>query len=362
MFVGDFVNFHGGYVHNYSQKLMDYSSNINPIGIPESFKAALQYNIEEFTKYPDIHYIKLRKAIGEYLAVEDINFIVPGNGAIELLYKAIKQSGKSRLISLRPTFSEYARAAIQCGIEYIAIDAFDSEYQNVDIEKVLDEANRDSAVIICNPNNPTGTLIHKKKLLHLAEGLKTKGALLIVDEAFMEFTLDYPSNSMLDKLDQFDNLLIVKAATKFFGMPGIRLGYALSHNLKLINKMRESLEPWNVNTAAVIAGCSMLKDSDYILSSRAWITSERENMYNGLNLIKGIKAYPSAANFHLIKLVKKDIDAWQLKEKLLERNILIRTPEGFDGLDGKYARLAVKQKETNMILFEELKNILCNNG
>lgn len=354
------MNFHGGYVHNYSQKLLDFSSNINPIGVPESFKAALQYNIEEFTKYPDINYIELRKAIGKYLEVEDISFIVAGNGAIELLYKAIQQSGKSRLISLKPTFSEYSRAAQQCGIEYIAIDAFDSEYQDIDIEKVLDIASQDSAVIICNPNNPTGTLIYKKKLLQLAEGLEAKGALLIIDEAFMEFTLDYPDNSMLDQLDKFDNLLIVKAATKFFGMPGIRLGYAISHNLKLINKIRESMEPWNVNTAAVIAGCSMFKDSDYILKSRAWIATERKNMYSGLNNIKGIKVYSSAANFHLIKLLKENIDAWKLKEKLLEQNILIRTPEGFDGLDRKYVRLAVKQKESNVILIEELKNILYN--
>lgn len=354
------MNFHGGYVHNFSQKLLDYSSNINPLGIPDSFKDALQYNIEEFTKYPDINYIELRKAIGKYLAVEDISFIVPGNGAVELLYKAIQQSCKKKLISLKPTFSEYSRAAYQCGIEYHAIDAFDNEYQDVNIEVILGSASKDSVVVICNPNNPTGTLIYKKKLLQLVEGLKEKGALLIIDEAFMEFTLDYPNNSMLDQLDKFDNLLIVKAATKFFGMPGIRLGYAISNNLKLINKIRESIEPWNVNTAAVIAGCSMLKDTDYISKSRFWIATERKAMYSELSNIAGIKVFPSAANFHLIKLLKENFDAWQLKEKLLEQNILIRTPEGFEGLDGSYVRLAVKHRESNIILIEKIKNILNN--
>jgi threonine-phosphate decarboxylase len=352
------VNFHGGNVYNYSQKLLDFSSNINPLGVPESFKTALQHNIEEFTKYPDINYIELRKAIGEYLAVKDISYIVPGNGAIELLYTAIQQSNKSRLISLKPTFSEYSRAAQQCGIEYQDIDAFDVDYQIIDIEKILSSACSDSTVIICNPNNPTGTLIDKNKLIQLAEGLKLIGALLIIDEAFMEFTLDYPRNSMLDHLEQFDNLLIVKAATKFFGMPGIRLGYAMSHQVKLINKIREALEPWNVNTAAVIAGCTVLKDMDYIKSSRAWIAAERKHLFHGLNAINDIKVVPSAANFHLIKLLQTDMDAWQLKEKLLERDILIRTPEGFQGLDGKYARLAVKQKESNRMLLEALKDVL----
>ena len=347
-------------MHNFNKKLLDYSSNINPLGVPESFKGALECNINEFTKYPDINYIELRKAIGRYLSVRDISFIIPGNGAIELLYKAIQQSGKSRLISLKPTFSEYARAASHCGIEYHAIAAFDSEYQNVDIELILESANQDCVVIICNPNNPTGTLINKEKLLQLAGGLKEKGALLIIDEAFMEFTTGYPQNSMLDQLEKFHNLLIVKAATKFFGMPGIRLGYAISHNLNLISKIRESIEPWNVNTAAVIAGCSMLEDSHYILNSRVWISTERKNMYDGLSNIEGINVYPSAANFHLIKLLKENLDAWKLKEKLLEQNILIRTPEGFEGLDERYVRLAVKHRESNIFLIEKIKNILYN--
>jgi threonine-phosphate decarboxylase len=352
------MNFHGGNVHSYGQKLLDFSSNINPLGVPDSFRTALHQNMEEFTKYPDIHYIELRQAIGEYLDVKDIGYIVPGNGAIELLYKAIHQSNKSRVISLKPTFSEYSRAAKQYGIEYHAIDAFDMDYQDIDIDKILHAACADSVVIICNPNNPTGTLTDKKKLIQLAEGLKMIGALLIIDEAFMEFTVDYPNHSMLNQLDQFDNLMIVKAATKFFGMPGIRLGYAISHDLKLMNNIREGMEPWNVNTAAVIAGCTVLKDLDYIKNSRTWIAAERKNMFNGLNGVSGIKVIPSAANFHLVKLLQADIDAWQLKERLLKRNILIRTPEGFHGLDGKYVRLAVKQKESNGILLEALEDAL----
>lgn len=352
------MNFHGGNVHNYSRELLDFSSNINPLGVPESFRMALLHNMEEFTKYPDMSYVELRKAVGEYLRIEDIDCIVPGNGAVELLYRAIQQGGKSRLISLKPTFSEYSRAAQQQKLEYCAVDAFDNEYLSIDINKIIDATDKESAVIICNPNNPTGTLIVKEKLLQLAEGLKAKGAVLIIDEAFMEFTSDYPSNSMLDKLDSLENLVIVKAATKFFGMPGIRLGYALSYNKTLVKAIRESLEPWNVNTAAVIAGCTVLRDKDYIASSRAWIESERAYMYNGLDNVKGIKAYPSAANFHLVKLLEESIDAWQLKEGMLKRNILIRTPEGFEGLNRQYVRLAVKQRESNSALLEALSAVL----
>jgi threonine-phosphate decarboxylase len=352
------VNFHGGNVHKYNQKMLDFSSNINPLGVPESFKYALQHNIEEFTKYPDIDYVELRKAIGEYLGIVNIEHVVTGNGAVELLYRAIQHSGKRKLVGLKPTFSEYSKAAMLKGLEYCSIDAYDSEYQSIDIDKILSATCKDSAVIICNPNNPTGTLIKKKEILQLAEGLQAINALLILDEAFMEFTENYPQNSMLDQLDKFENLIIIKAATKFFGMPGIRLGYAMSNNPSLLIKIKESMEPWNVNTAAVIAGCTVLKDVDYISCSKSWIASERTYMFDALNNIHGIKVYPSAANFHLIKLLRGNMDAWQLKERLLEKRILIRTPEGFAGLNGQFVRLAIKDRHSNMILIEELEKIV----
>lgn len=352
------MNFHGGNVHDFSQKLIDFSSNINPLGVPDSFKTALLGNLEEFTKYPDIQYIQLRKAIAEYLNIESINWIIPGNGAVELLYRAVQQSGKKKLISLKPTFSEYSRAAFQGGMEYIPLNAFNEDYTEVDIKVLLQEADQDSAVIICNPNNPTGTLIEKDQLLLLASCLREKGALLIMDEAFMEFAADYPKDSMLDQIDYFDNLIIIKAATKFFGMPGIRLGYAVSSNQMLLNGIKDSLEPWNVNTAAVLAGSFMLKDVEYISKSREWISLERTFMYEGLKNVANIVVYPSAANFHLVKLLDANLDAWKLKAKLLTRNILIRTPDGFDGLNGQFVRLAVKSRQDNVALLEALQEVL----
>ena len=345
-------------MHNYRQQLLDFSSNINPLGVPESFRIALHCKLEEFTKYPDINYVELRTAVGEYLGIHNIENIVTGNGAVELLYRAIQQSGKKKLLGLKPTFSEYSKAASMYGIEYCGVDAFGNEFQSIDIDKILNAADWDSAVMICNPNNPTGTLISKKRLLQLAKALQAKDSMLILDEAFMEFTPDYPENSMLDQIEKFENLIIVKAATKFFGMPGIRLGYAISHNLGLINRIKESMEPWNVNTAAVIAGCTVLKDLNYISDSRLWIALEREYMFKALNNIQDIKIYPSAANFHLIKLLRYDMDAWKLKERLLEKNILIRTPEGFEGLNGQFVRLAVKDRDSNKIIFEEIEEIV----
>lgn len=356
------MNFHGGDVYKYDKKLLDFSSNINPLGVPTSFYKALQDNINEFTKYPDIQYVQLRQNIADYLGVQSIEAVVPGNGAVELLYKAIQQSGKNRLISLKPTFSEYARAALQQHIEYVPVDAFAEEYTDVDIDKLLAAACQDSAVIICNPNNPTGTLLHKERLLQLAAGLREKGAMLIVDEAFMEFTPEYPEHSMLDQIESFENMIIVKAATKFFGMPGIRLGYAISGNKMLLQGIQESMEPWNINTAAVIAGTVIFKDEEYIADSKTWINSERPFLYTALSKIREIKIFQSAANFHLLKVKSDGMDAARLKELMLQENILIRTPDGFEGLDNTYFRLAVKDRPSNIKLMNALDFILnCKN-
>lgn len=351
------LNFHGGDVYSCKEDVLDFSSNINPLGVPESFKKALLEQIQEFTKYPDIHYRALRSALGEYLEVTDTDCIVPGNGAVELLYKAIQQSGKSKLVCLQPTFSEYSRAAAQKGLELVQVAAFEKDFQEINMDKLLAAADKNSVFVLCNPNNPTGTLLRKAQLKQLAEELQKRDALLIMDEAFMEFTPEPKANSMLDQLQNYSNLLIVKAATKFFGMPGIRLGYAISSHKELIHAIGNSLEPWNVNTAAVIAGCTVLKDKEYIQSSRAWILQERPFLYNELSKIPQIKVYSSGANFHLVKLLAEITDGGELKRRLLEKGLLIRTIDGFAGLDQSYIRLAVKDRASNLHLVKSLQEI-----
>ncbi|MDF2520285.1 MAG: putative L-threonine-O-3-phosphate decarboxylase [Clostridia bacterium] len=348
------MNFHGANIYEYTGRIIDFSSNINPLGVPESFKKMLLNSLDEFTRYPDINYRALKEDIADYIGLKDSSHVVPGNGAVELLYKAIGKSGKKKVIGLAPTFSEYSRAASFYHMDFISAAAFDEELQQVDIDYIAGSADRDSVVVICNPNNPTGTLVTKSQMVRLAGRLQEKGSRLIIDEAFMEFTPDYPANSMISELQNYSNVLVVKAATKFFGMPGIRLGYAVCQDSIWLNDIKEGLEPWNVNTAAVIAGRSVFKDKEYIRRSQEWIEEERKYLYDSLSRIEKIKVYKSSANFHLVKLLDERTDAWKLKEKLLQHRILIRTPEGFEGLNGQYARLAVKDRESNEMLIKYL--------
>lgn len=352
------MNYHGGNIYGYERKLLDFSSNINPLGMPESFKSELLKRLGDFERYPDIEYSQVRENIADYLGIACTDNIIPGNGAVELVYKLIASSGCSRAASLSPTFSEYRRAAAVKGIEFMELPAFSNDFGAIDIELILKSIKPDTLLIICNPNNPTGTLIKKKDMIRLAVELKERNCRLLIDEAFIEFTDEYPSDSMVDVLDSFKNVMVIRAATKFFGMPGIRLGCAVMSDSDSIKAVRNITEPWNLNTAAVIAASCIFTDEDYISKSRSWIRSERKYLYEKLNKIDGLIAYPSGANFHLLKITDGSIDAWRLYNELIKRNLLIRLPEGFQNITRYHFRLAVKDRYSNDMLLKALSGIL----
>lgn len=354
------MNFHGGNVHKYKKKVIDFSSNINPLGIPPSYKKRLNDSIDEFTQYPDITYNKLRQSIASYIGCESIDAIVVGNGAVELIYKSINASQYKKIYSLSPTFSEYKRAALLSDKQFIEIPVFNKDFTRVSTDKLLNIVEPRSIVIICNPNNPTGTLIPQKQVINLAIKLKDKECILIIDEAFMEFTGNYPNESMVSQINNFDNLLIIKAATKFFGMPGIRLGYLISSNRKLLKKINESLQPWNVNTSAIIAGECIFNDEPYIEKTRKWLEKERPRLYKDLNKIDGLEVYPSATNYYLAYSKIYALDAWRIRDLLLEEDVLIRTPEGFNNLTSHYFRIAIKSEKDNTKLINALNKVFRN--
>jgi threonine-phosphate decarboxylase len=356
------MNFHGGDIYSCPGRVLDFSSNINPLGVPESFKQALFERINEFTRYPDLKYRALKEALAEYLGLDLPQMIIPGNGAVEIIFKAIMALDIDAMINLSPTFSEYARAGRQKGIRVLDINAYDHEFRRLDLGQILHTAEPKSLVVLCNPNNPTGTFLETGEVSYLAQKLKEKEAFLIIDEAFIEFTDGYPENSMVSYLADFPNVLVIRAATKFFGMPGIRLGFGVTGNLALVKMIEEQLEPWNVNAAAVIAGCTVYRDEEYIKASRCWAKEEREFMFRHLKEIAGLTVYPSQANYHLVKIRDEKFDAWTLKELMLKKGILIRTPDGFNYLTPYHFRLAVKDRVSNESALAALREVLACHG
>ncbi len=352
------MNFHGGDIHNYSSDILDFSSNVNPFGVPDNFAKALMANISEFTRYPDTQYTVARENIARYLGVDDIRHIVVGNGAVELLYACIGHPNCEKVVVAGPAFSEYERAAKIYDKAFSAASAFSKDYMELNLEPLLKQAGKGTIVIVCNPNNPTGTFTSEEALTGALTILKEKGAYLLVDETFIEFTDGWEDATMVRRVDDFDNLIVVRAVTKFFGMPGIRLGYMVTSSEDFASGVPESLTPWHVNTAAVIAAESVFSDNEYISKTKSWIGEERRYVFDKLNEIKGINAYPSSANYHLVKLDAGNMDAWKLKEEMLKKGILIRTPDGFGQLGPCHFRLALKDRASNDKMLQCLREVV----
>lgn len=349
---------HGANVDNMAKKfgknendIIDFSSNVNPHIISNLGKYVLE-GLEKSRSYPDINYTNLRNNISDYIKV-DSELIIPGNGATEIIYLLMK-SIKRRLAILNPTFSEYGRGAKLNNLEIIYFHLKEENNFSIDLDEIQKNMDKFDSLFVCNPNNPNGKVKDLNELLDL---MIENDKLLIVDETFMEFVGEEEKYSLINKIEQTPNLFILKAVTKFFGMPGLRLGYGVTSNKQIINNIYEYKEPWTINSFAENLSNYLFKDKEYINGSKDYYINERKFMLEELRKISRLKVYDTDTNFVLIKL--DDDEANSLKLELFEKyNILIRDASNFIGLDKSYIRVAIKSHNDNKVLIESLRKIL----
>ena len=349
---------HGANVDNMAKKfgknendIIDFSSNVNPHIISDLGKYVLE-GLEKSRSYPDINYTNLRNNISDYIKV-DSELIIPGNGATEIIYLLMK-SIKRRLAILNPTFSEYGRGAKLNNLEIIDFHLKEENNFSIDLDEIQKNMDKFDSLFICNPNNPNGKVKDLNELLDL---MIENDKLLIVDETFMEFVGEEEKYSLINKIEQTPILFIFKAVTKFFGMPGLRLGYGVTSNKQIIKNIYEYKEPWTINSFAENLSNYLFKDKEYINGSKDYYINERKFMLEELRKISRLKVYDTDTNFVLIKL--DDDEANSLKLELFEKyNILIRDASNFIGLDKSYIRVAIKSHNDNKVLIESLRKIL----
>lgn len=334
-----------------ADKIIDFSSNINPF-IVESMDKIVAAGVENLQKYPDIKYRRLRKNIADYLRVED-SYIIPGNGATEIIYLLMRNLS-GRLAIINPTFSEYRKGAEIAGLSVVDFVMDWKKDFKLDLDEIYRRKDEFDSIFICNPNNPDGSVREIKKLLEFAE---KEGKLLIVDETFIEFADSEKERSLVNMVEKSKNLFIIRAVTKFFGIPGIRLGYGISSNRELLQKMYDEKEPWTINSFADSASDFIFKEEEYIRKSKEYFSKERVCMINEINKIGGIKAFNSNANFILVRFENRNV--LDVKENLLKRaGLLIRDASNFIGLDSSFARVAIKNHEQNTVLVDALRSVL----
>ena len=349
---------HGANVDNMAKQfgknekdIIDFSSNVNPHIISNLGEYVLE-GLQKSRSYPDINYTNLRNNISDYINV-DSDLIIPGNGATEIIYLLMKSINK-RIAILNPTFSEYSRGAKLNNLEVVDFHLNEENNFSIDFDEIQNNMDKFDSLFVCNPNNPNGKVKDLNKLLDL---MIKNDKLLIVDETFMEFVGEEEKYSLVSRINETENLFILKAVTKFFGMPGLRLGYGVTSNQQIIKNIYEYKEPWTINSFAENLSNYLFKDKDYIHSSKKYYVGERKFMLQELRNIQKLKVYDTDTNFVLIKL--KDGESNSLKLKLFQKyNILIRDASNFIGLDKGYFRVAIKSHEDNKILIESLRKIL----
>lgn len=378
-------NIHGGDIYSYKgEDILDLSSNINPRELPLEVIEALPSILKKAGRYPDAEYRELKEALCNYLNDQlikqsdeksdeilkksDENKIAPsnitlGNGAVEILDKVI--SLFKNIIIIRPSFIEYSLSALRYGSEITYVNRqMDFEYGIIgfhtikDVEKSIKE---DSLVIICNPNNPDGAIYDLEAVTCLLNKLKEKNSFLLVDETFAEY-LGRKDLNALTLVPFYDNLIVVKALTKFFGLPGVRLGYGITKNEELNKKIISRQTTWNVGAFAENIGKIIIKDKKYIEESiednkknRRYLKEVLENT----GLFK--KIYPSFADFLTVSL-KDDVDDDDFVELLKEKGILIRSLHNMQPFTKRDFRIAVKTKRDIERLKKELNNFIGSKG
>lgn len=342
---------HGGDIYR-NQVTLDFSVNINPLGIPERVQAALVKAAEECMHYPDMEAEKLRKAIAG-MTGEDCNYIVCGNGASELFVAIVHALCPKKILIPVPSFWGYEKAAKTSGAE-ICYYQMKEENGFMPDEGIV-EALKGGAdlLFLANPNNPTGSRIQPEQLVKIIAYCKKKGITVVLDECFIEFTDGWEAQTMLKETDTFSNLIVVRAFTKIFAIPGVRLGYLVCKNKMLTDRIKAQIPEWNLSVFAQKAGAAAAEETDYLRRTVIFLKKEREYLTDKLKKL-GITVFPAAANFLLLHT------GLPLYEELLKRGILIRDCSNFRGLNGGYYRVAVKLREENDRLLAAVAEICVN--
>ena len=382
------MDFHGGNIYKVFREknikeILDYSSNINPYGIPESLKKRITENLEVLERYPDPDYVELRQKLANLNNV-NLSDIILGNGATEIIFLFMKVINPKKILIVSPTFGEYERAVKATGIsgDTVSLSSSNGDNKNIENKKIeieyfeLKESddfklnignlkneleNKYDLLIICNPNNPTGKFLKLAQTEEILKECNKYDTKLFIDEAFIEFLEDGMKESIINTEGNKKNLFVTRAFTKFFAIPGLRLGYGMYFDKELEKKISEKKEPWSVNNFAEMAGLTVLDDAKYIEKTLKWIAEEKKYMYEKLNEINGIKPYKTEVNFITVKiedkLFSKELNVKILRKKILEYGILIRDASNFNFLDERFFRLAIKDRESNKRVIEVMKEI-----
>ena len=340
---------HGGDIYTY-QGALDFSVNVNPLGPPPRVAEAAKRGTEQMAAYPDSRCGLLREKLAHRQGIPQEYYLF-GNGAADLIYLLVLAEKPRRALIPVPAFSEYEQAlkTVGCEIKY-----YQTKQENgfcIDVDFLEEIRENLDMVFLCSPANPSGRMADRKLLEETARRCERLGVRLVLDECFIEFTEDGEASSMMGRLTEFQNLFLLRAFTKIYAMPGLRLGYGICADTELLRRMESSGQPWRVSAPAQEAGRAALEEDTYVETARRVTAGERRYLEEELKK-RDIFYIPSEANFILLYSER------ELFQKMLSRGILIRDCGNYRGLSKGWYRIAVRTHEENQRLIAALDEAL----
>jgi len=349
---------HGGDIYDKNgiaeKNMLDFSANINPLGIPQEALRTAKNALDRANIYPDSGNRLLISKLSEFEAVATSSILCT-NGASDILFRLVFAVKPQRILVAAPSFADYERAGRAAGAEIIYYmlkkeNGFNIENDIIDAIHVA----APDIVFLCNPNNPTANLTNAGLIEKIAATCETLNSLLLVDECFLDFVDDAPNYSAKPWLERYKILVVLKAFTKTFAMPGLRLGYALCADLTLLDRLKFCGPDWAVSNVAQEAGIAALENgTSYLETTREYVKNERDYLTRELASI-GMTVYPSKTNFIFFHCPYNN----NLDGELRQRGIAIRNCANFPGLEPGYFRLAVLTSAKNHMLIQIIKEVM----
>lgn len=338
---------HGGDIYTHKNSI-DFSANINVLGMPDSVREAAITGVLQSGAYPDVKCRELKRAIASRDGIK-AEWIFCGNGAADVIFTLVRALKPKRALIPIPSFFEYEQAlgSVDCEIDkYTCVPAFGFALREDFLDRITESTDM---IFLCNPNNPTGTLLEPELLERIIERCEQTRTYLVLDECFVDFLDDWQKRTQVGKLGTFRYLIIIKAFTKMYAMAGLRLGYGITTDTELLHSMEEVSQPWRVSVPAMLAGTAAVKETDFAEYTRGCVAKERIFLTKELKKA-GYQVFEPAANFIFFRAETG------LAEYCLKRGFLIRDCGNYDGLSDGYYRIAVKSREDNEKLLTVLRN------
>ncbi|WP_122642330.1 pyridoxal phosphate-dependent aminotransferase [Luxibacter massiliensis] len=339
---------HGGDIYTY-QGMTDFSTNINPLGPSSEVLRTARESLAHIGEYPDSRCRELVEALSKKEGIPG-ETVVPGNGAADLIFSLVFAKKPKKAVLTIPSFLEYEQALEAAGCEIVYARLHEEENFCL-TERYLDQLTEGvDLIFLCSPDNPSGQAIEKALLEKIVQKCVDLQITVVLDQCFYEFMEDQGQVMAAREAIKIPNIFLLRAFTKMYALPGLRVGYGISGNQELLKRLESARQPWSVSGVAQAAACAALEDQERVVRTRNFVSEERKMMEKELERI-GVRYFPPSANYMLLK------SKYDLFRLLKAKKILIRDCSNYRGLKKGYYRIAVKGRQENRQLIEALEEI-----